>query len=74
MNSLFISARSATSRPGLPSPAAISTVNSPFTVLKNRSILPLPCGLPGAEWTSLMPSRAHARISHESTKALPLST
>src|SRR5205814_4932096 len=46
----------------------------PPTVRKNRSIFPRPCGRPGVEWTSLMPNFAQARSSHESTKALPLST
>jgi hypothetical protein len=40
-------------------------------VRKNRSILPLPCGLPGVEWTSLTPSFAQARSSHKSTNAEP---
>jgi len=41
---------------------------------KKRSILPRPCGRPGVECTSLMPSLAQTRSSHESTKADPLST
>ena len=51
-----------------------STRNCSRTVRKNRSIFPRPWGRPGAECTSLIPRTAHARSSHASTNAEPLST
>jgi len=52
----------------------ISTRNCSRTVRKNRSIFPRPCGRPGVEWTSRIPSFAQARSSQASTNAEPLST
>ena len=41
---------------------------------KYLSILPLPAGLPGALWVSLIPSTAQALRRPESMKMAPLST
>ena len=57
----------------MPAPSPISMRNSCRTIPKKRSILPLPCGRPGALWVILMPSRAAARFSAASTNAEPLS-
>ena len=47
-------------RPPWPGSPVISTRNCSRTVRNSRSIFPRPCGRPGVEWVSLMPSTAQA--------------